>query len=199
MKKFLVLFLAIFAIFALSACGNDNEPLDSDMQSSDVALEGSDSINDDTSTDDTSAEDTDPADMTMGAAILADFKERMNNNPNVTALELAEALLTNEVIEFMGGAMPVEPGSLLLGFGETEVTGYKEGAMFGPMMGSIAFVGYIFNLEEGADIEAFKTFLADNCDPRWNICVTADETFIENIGNTVFFLMSPIPEEYVEG
>ena len=59
------------------------------------------------------------------------------------------------------------------------------------MMGSIAFVGYVFTLEDGADVDAFKATLEANANPRWQICVTADETIIENVGNTVFFLMCP--------
>ena len=59
------------------------------------------------------------------------------------------------------------------------------------MIGSIPFVGYIFILEDGADVDTFAQNLLDNCNPRWNICVTADETFCEVSGNTVFFLMSP--------
>ena len=71
-----------------------------------------------------------------------------------------------------------------------------------PMIGSIAFVGYVFTLEEGADVDAFKATLEANADPRWQICVTADETIIENVGNTVFFLMSPFsnnPDVPAEG
>ena len=67
--------------------------------------------------------------------------------------------------------------------------------MFGPMMGSIAFVGYIFDLPEDADVDAFVTGLKDNANPRWQICVTADETIVEVSGDKVFFLMSPLTLE----
>ena len=90
----------------------------------------------------------------------------------------------------MGGATPVEPG-LLSGFDNTEIKGFKEGAMFGPMMGTIPFVGYIFVLEDGADVDAFKTTLKDSANLRWNICTEAEELTVDNEGNTVFFLMSP--------
>jgi hypothetical protein len=33
--------------------------------------------------------------------------------------------------------------------------------------------------------------LKDNADPRWNICVEAEETVCEQVGNKVFFVMCP--------
>ena len=123
---------------------------------------------------------------TVGSILLADFKA----NNSGTALAVAERLLENPVIVFMSGAMSIEEG-WLTGFGETEITGFKEGAMFGPMIGTIPFVGYIFELDEGADVEAFKTTLQENADLRWNICTQADELIVENEGNKVFFLMCP--------
>ena len=58
-------------------------------------------------------------------------------------------------------------------------------------MGTIPFVGYIFELADGADVEAFKTGLKDNANLRWNICTEAEELTVDHVGNKVFFLMSP--------
>ena len=123
---------------------------------------------------------------TVGGALLEDFKA----NPEGTAQEIADRLIANEVIEFAGATMPVEPG-LLNGFDNAEITGFKEGVMFAPMMGTIPFVGYIFVLEDGADVNAFKQTLEDNANLRWNICTEAEEMTVDSEGNTVFFLMSP--------
>ena len=123
---------------------------------------------------------------TVGQTLLADFKADNKG----TAEEVAQRLISNEIIQFMGGAMPIEEG-LLSGFDNTEIKGFKSGAMFAPMMSSIAFVGYIFELEDGADVEAFKTTLKDSANLRWNICVEAEELIVENEGNKVFFLMCP--------
>ena len=131
-----------------------------------------------------------PAGESMGQALLQDFTDRVNAEPALGAEELAKALLENPVIEFSGDALPVEPG-LLTGFGNTEITGFAQGAMFAPMIGTIPFVGYVFVLDEGADAEAFVQTLKDNADPRWNICTEADETIAEHVGNTVFFVMCP--------
>ena len=124
--------------------------------------------------------------VTVGEKLLSDFMSDTTGTPQA----IADRLLTNEVIEFMGAAMPVEEG-LLSGFDNAEIKGFKEGVMFAPMMSSIAFVGYIFELEDGADVEAFKTTLKDSANLRWNICVEAEELICENDGNKVFFLMCP--------
>lgn len=125
---------------------------------------------------------------TLGQTLLADFNNRVTDS-SLTAQQLADALITNEAILFMGGTVPVEPG-WLSGF-SADITGFKEGVSFGPMMGSIAFIGYVFELEEGSDVEAFMETLKSNADPRWQICVEAEETIVASAGNKVFFLMCP--------
>ena len=84
---------------------------------------------------------------------------------------------------------------LLSGFDNYEVTGFSSGAVFMPMMGSIPFVGYIFEVEEGTDKINFVNELTANCNPRWNVCVEADETLVGYYNNFVFFLMCPISIE----
>lgn len=130
---------------------------------------------------------------TVGKILLEDFK----SNPDGTALEVAERIITNESIPFMGSAMEVEPG-FLTGFNNAEITGFKEGAMFSPMIGTIPFVGYIFEMEDGTDIDGFMDTLKDNANLRWNICTEAEELTIEKEGNKVFFLMSPMSFEEAE-
>ena len=130
---------------------------------------------------------------TVGKVLLQDFK----SNPDGTVLEVAERIITSESIPFMGGAMEVEPG-LLTGFDNAEITGFKEGAMFSPMIGTIPFVGYIFEVEDGTDVDAFMETLKDNANLRWNICTEAEELTLGREGNKVFFLMSPMSFEEVE-
>lgn len=123
---------------------------------------------------------------TVGETLLEDFK----GNPEGTPQEIADRLLQNEIIEFAGATMPVEPG-LLTGFDNAEISGFTDAVMFAPMMGTIPFVGYIFELDEYTDIDAFKQTLESNANLRWNICTEAEELTVENVENTVFFLMSP--------
>ena len=126
--------------------------------------------------------------------VASQLQQAFNSMADKSALDIATALSTHEVIKFGAGAMPVEPG-LLSGFDNYEVTGFQEGAVFMPMIGSIAFVGYIFTLEDGADVNAFMENLKANANPRWNICVAAEETLVSNVGNKVFFVMSPLSLE----
>ena len=104
---------------------------------------------------------------------------------------MAETLVSNSVIAFSGGAVAVEPG-YLTGFDDTEIKGFKEGAMFAPMIGTPPFVGYVFTLEDGADVSAFISTLKSAANLRWNICTSADEMVTGSVGNKVFFVMSPI-------
>ena len=123
---------------------------------------------------------------TVGEILLDAFED----NSEGTAQEIAEHIIGNEIIPFMGGVNPIEPG-YLAGFDNVEITDFKEGAIFGPMMGTIPFVGYIFVLEDGADVDGFMKTLKDNANLRWNICTEAEELTVDNEENTVFFLMSP--------
>ena len=133
-------------------------------------------------------EEQKPQDATLGQTLLSAFKAQANSGKDV--LSIAEALVTNPAIKFSGGAMSVEEG-LLSGFDNAEITGFKQGAMFAPMIGSIAFVGYVFELPEGADTSAFISNLKNNANLRWNICVSAEEMVTGSVGNKVFFVMCP--------
>ena len=135
-------------------------------------------------TDETKTPEAEPT--TVGETLLKAFRE----NPNGTAQEVADRLIANEIIQFAGGTVPVVEG-LLSGFDNAEIKGFKEGVMFAPMMSSIAFVGYVFELAEDADVEAFKKTLKESANLRWNICVEAEELIVENEGSKVFFLMCP--------
>ena len=136
----------------------------------------------------------DVAENTWGETLWEAFETNMNDNPSATAVDAAFILSMHESIPFMSGSAEIMPG-MLNGFDNYEVTGFKSGAMFGPMMGSVAFIGYVFELEEGADVEGFMTTLTENCNPRWNVCVEADQTVVGAYNNMVFFLMCPISNQ----
>lgn len=123
---------------------------------------------------------------TVGEFLLQDFK----SNPEGSAQEVADRVIQNEILPFEAVTMPVEPG-FLTGFDNAEITGFSEGVMFAPMMGTIPFVGYVFTLEDGADVDAFVQTLEDSANLRWNICTEAEEMVAEAEGNNVFFLMCP--------
>ena len=214
MKKFLAMILALVMVLSLVACGNDDttaeeentedvvtdaengeevadpdvdQPADMDAPADmDTPAVNPEQTPDAPADNDAPVADAPASGTTMGQTLLGAFK---GMDMSKGAQAIADELIVNPVIEFMGGTVPVEPG-FLSGF-NNEIHGFKTGVMFAPMMGSIAFVGYIFELEDGADVAAFMDTLKSEANPRWNICVEADETLIHNIGNTVFFLMSP--------
>ncbi|MBQ9915033.1 MAG: hypothetical protein IJO50_02705 [Clostridia bacterium] len=129
-----------------------------------------------------------PEAKTLGNTLLAEFKNLANAGMDV--MSIAENLMSHPDILFSAGSMYVEPG-LLSGFGNTEIKDFTIGATFMPMIGSIPFIGYIFELPEGANVSAFINTLKANADLRWNICVTADEMVTGSVGNKVFFVMCP--------
>jgi len=125
---------------------------------------------------------------TLGNTLLSDFKAKASAGKNIQ--EIAEGLLVNPAIKFSGGAMSVEEG-YLSGFDNTEIKGFKSAVMFAPMIGSIPFIGYIFELENEADVSSFISTLKKNANLRWNICVEAEEIITGSAGNKVFFVMCP--------
>lgn len=196
MKKLVSTLLIAVLSVSLVACGNNN----ADNDTNNNANNNTNGAVAETQTPETQVPETQVPGTTennaaangetLGTTLAADFVTQVTANENATALEIAEAVLTNENIAFAGATMEVEPG-LLNGFGNAEITGFSEGAMFGPMIGTIPFIGYIFTLEDGTDVEAFKENLKTNGDLRWNICTEADEMVVESAGNKVFFVMCP--------
>ncbi len=130
---------------------------------------------------------TDPteemAEATLGNTLLSVFKE---NAEEMTISEIADELISHPSILFNCVAVDVEPG-FLAGF-DNEITNFTSGITFAPMIGSIAFVGYLFETE---DADALITSLKENANMRWNICVEAEEMIVEKSGNKVFFVMCP--------
>ena len=85
--------------------------------------------------------------------------------------------------------LPVEAG-FLTGF-SSDITGFESATLFAPGMMGVAFVGYVFDLAEGADVKAFIKTLTDNADTRWNMCTEAEMTAVGAYKNSVIFVMCP--------
>lgn len=211
MKKKIVTLLIVAMVASLTACGQKGNEDGSSVSGSETQQESVQESTQESEQDpaqETSGEETTEventgsqetgetgesqqgtAEETMGQVLLQDFLTRVEAGEAQDIQKLAENLLANPVIQFVGAPMEMEEG-YLAGFTE-EIHGFKECATFAPMIGTIPFVGYIFTLEEGSDVDAFVQKLKDQADPRWNICTTADETVVEAVGNTVFFVMCP--------
>ena len=189
MKKIIALLACLALLMSMAACGAKTpETTVPTTEGTEPTTEATEPTTEATETPDEPA----TTEGTVGETLLATFKA----NSTGTAQEIADLIMSNPIIPFMPATMPIE-GTELSGF-NAEITGFEECVMFGPMIGTIPFIGYIFTLAEGADVEAFKTTLSDNANLRWNICTSAEEMVVESEGNTVFFLMCPVSFEQSE-
>ena len=123
---------------------------------------------------------------TLGQTLYKDFTAKVDAGEKDTQA-LADAILSSGVLPFEGVSMEVEPG-WLMGF-TADIEGFEKAVMFGPAIGAIPFVGYVFQLDSADNCEAFCAKLLENADPRWNICTEADETVCGSAENLVFFVM----------
>ncbi len=128
---------------------------------------------------------------TLGTRLLAEFEA---NAENKSGEDLASAILEIPEVTFMPMVVPVEEG-ILTGFDNAEIKGFKSAVAFSPIIGTIPFVGYIFELENEKDVPSFIETLKANANLRWNICTEADEMVTGNKGNKVFFVMCPTTME----
>ena len=172
MKKVIAIVLALVVVIGLVACaaGNNEET--------------------------TTLEETTAADMTVAATFAAAFKAEAVKE-GATTNAIATALSTNELVAFMPMVQDMEAG-YLAGF-DADITGFAACTAFMPMIGTIPFVSYVFELAADADADAFITTLKDNANLRWNICTAAEEMVVESKDNTVFFLMCPSTFEQESG
>lgn len=203
MKKIVAIILSAIMLLALVSCGNSNNgddtttPADTTTaapggdvttpaDSTTAAPGGEETTGEEASNDVVPTVD----ENTLGGKLWADFVKACKENPSATTEELANVVSSNPALQFMKMVAEIEPG-YLGGFDNTEIKGFKSGFTFGPMVGSIPFVGYIFQLEEGSDVAAFVKNLTDSANPSWNVCVEADQTVAGSCGNYVFFVMCP--------
>ncbi len=170
MKKVIAIVLALVVVIGLVACAT-------------------------TGTEETTVADettTAAADVTVAATFVEAFKAEAAKE-GATANTIATALSANETVAFMPMVQDMEAG-YLAGF-DADITGFSACTAFMPMIGTIPFVSYVFELAEDADADAFVTTLKDNANLRWNICTAAEEMLVETAGNFVFFIMAPLSFE----
>lgn len=179
MKKVLAILMALVMVLAFAACSKapvDDEPA---TEAETVA----DEVVSEEASEDAVAGDT------VAQTLVAEFKALAATETDAQAI--ADKLAASAAVSAIGPAtMPVEEG-FLTGFDNAEIKGFEAGVMFAPMIGTIPFVGYVFSLADGADVDAFVKGLEDNANLRWNICTEAEEMAAVAEGNFVFFVMAP--------
>ena len=90
---------------------------------------------------------------------------------------LANTVVTEENVEYFLGTSDVE---------------YEEALASEPMMSSIAHSVVLVRAKKGADIEAIKTAIKENVNPRKWLCVGVeeDEVIVKNRGNLIILIMN---------
>ena len=179
MKKIFITLTLVAALLAsLTACSTPETPVET---TSDTAIE------------------TTVSDETVAKTLVAAFKTEASKE-GATTNSIATTLSENETLAFSPMVQDMEAG-YLVGF-INEVTDFEACTLFAPMIGTIPFVGYVFELAEDADVDAFVESLENNHNLRWNICTAAEEMAVESEGNFVCFVMAPMSfetEEVEEG
>ncbi|MBQ4561029.1 MAG: hypothetical protein IJA55_01705 [Clostridia bacterium] len=192
MKKIIALLLTIVLAISVVACTKKTETPET-PENNEPTLNTEANDTDDKSDNETEEVPEAPAanSESVAQALVSEFKQ-LTTDPSLDAQAIADALASSNVLSPIGVlTMPMEQG-VLNGFGNYEVKGFTECVTFAPMIGSIAFVGYVFTVGDGVDANAFASDLEANADLRWNICVAADEVATATEGNKVMFVMAPM-------
>ena len=200
-RKTLVLMLATSLVLSLTACGGKKTEVEApvkeevttetveetteavestEIESTESGEESTEAVE---STEETEVNDT-PTD-TVASKLYELFETEIATTDDIN--EVANKLIEAEYFkEVSMTTMEVEPG-WLNGF-ENEIKTFNNGVMFAPMIGTIPFVGYVFETD---DTELLMSELEANALLNWNICTTADEMLVKAHDNYVFFVMSP--------
>ena len=114
-----------------------------------------------------------------------------------TMEELLNKVIEIQPVEFMGGTMPIdltdttEDGlwNIKYNTGLDNADNITEAAVYGPMMGSIAYSMVMVRTAEGADVKAVAEGMKTGIDPRKWICVEADDLQVVSYGDVVMLIM----------
>ena len=206
MKKILAIILASMMLLSFVACDNGNTETTTEAPVNNEETTAAENVT-------TEAPAPSEAELAAAASVEAIAQALMNKYAEFTGLKdiydeyMAEMPEEDQISfeEFCSYQLSVAPVDTtaeelwLMGFSEAPA-GFSEAYCYQPMMMGQAFIGYIFRVAEGTDVEAFKTTLKDTCDPRWNICTMANTTVCESYGDLVYFsMMVVINDEYPDG
>lgn len=163
MKKCIAFLMALALVMTLSACSCAKEPV----------------------TDPTTTPATDSTKPAEGKTLSGTMEENINK------------IMEENPVEFMGGVIPLDltdaSEDALLAF--KSYTGLeaqeliKEGAVYEPMMGSLAFSLVLVRVSDAAKAEQIARDMKANIDPRKWICVEADQVMLAGYGDVVMFIM----------
>lgn len=122
---------------------------------------------------------------TVAATLSKSFESIAKKEKSIE--KMAQTIANNEVIIPEMQTFEIGKDDYLAGFKE-EIKGFKNAYGIAPMIGTIPFIGYVFEVENP---EEFVKTLKEYAQLDWNICTQADEMKISTVDNYVFFVMSP--------
>lgn len=216
MKKTLAIILAallLSASFVACETKNDNNEETTDAATNEVVTKddaATEAPTEEITTEEVTTEAPGPSDEELAAAAnleeiakslvvkYADFTGARDTYDSYMAeLPEEERISYEEFASTMLAVMPVDltAEEVWLQGIPTIPAGISEAVCYQPMMMGQAFIGYVFRVAEGTDVETFKKELKENADPRWNICTMANTTVCESFGNVVYFSMMVVADE----
>ncbi len=191
MKKILALILSAIMLLSLVSCASDDADTTAQDKETEAATES-------TAPEKEEAPKSDVPLETIAKALADKYAEYGNlravYDEMMAEMEEEYKVSYEEYISNMIVTMPIEDTSFLTGLNAVP-EGIKEAYLYQPGMMGVAYIGYIFRLNEGTDVDAFKASLTEQANPRWNICTSANTTICENYGDTVFFSMMVVIDE----
>lgn len=122
---------------------------------------------------------------TVAGMLSEAFKSEIKTEKDIE--KVAQKIAENEVIVPEVQTFTIAKDDYLAGFKE-EIKGFDKAVGIAPMIGTIPFIAYVFEVENP---EEFAKTLEDNAQLNWNICTQADEMKTTIVDNYVFFIMSP--------
>lgn len=122
---------------------------------------------------------------TVAGKLAYNFKNEIKKENDIK--KVATTLSNDEVIKTKVEVFDIKDGDYISGF-ETQIEGFKNAVGVRPIIGTIPFIMYIFEVENASD---FAKNLENNAQLNWNICTEADEMKTAISGDYVFFVMSP--------
>ena len=88
---------------------------------------------------------------------------------------------------FEAVAIDAENAEYMIGTNDVK---YTDSIFSAPMMNAIAYQCILLRVAEGQDMEQVKKNIEEHADPGKWICVQAESTIVDNIGDVVLFIMA---------
>lgn len=122
---------------------------------------------------------------TVASQLVTEFKKEIAKSKDIK--EVADKISESNIIVPTTVVTEITEDDYLAGFNE-EIKEFKKAVSIAPMIGTIPFVAYIFEVDNPKE---FANNLKEQANLRWNICTEADEMQTSIVDNYVFFVMSP--------